>query len=424
MTPWLLLGLGGWCALFSWNAFWPPRRPPVVAAVVFFAGWLTVEVALHHLVWQAVAVGLLVAGGALGGWPGWVGLGLAGMAWTGLWVSVVWSARTRATVDAALTDGLGVELGSWVEDEPGAGEGGPTVAEVLVPWPLRPGDVERLSDIAYREVDGRVLTLDVIRARRASRATGGARGATALRGAPTLLWVHGGGWTISDKRYEGGPLMHHLARRGWVCVTANYRLSPRATFPDALIDLKDAVRWIREEGSGYGADPDFVVVAGGSAGAHLASLLALTAGEAGYQPGFEEVDTSVRGCVSIYGIYDLVGEPGDRAQEGLRRLVERVFLKVRYAEAPEVFAEASPIHRIHREAPPFFVLHGDRDTLAPVGGARRFHAALREGSGAPSCYAELRGAHHAFEVFPSLRAAHAVRGIARFLEYLHRQSRS
>lgn len=359
---------------------------------------------MHHLVWQAVAVALLIAGGALGHPAGWVGLGLAATAWAGLWICVVWSARTRSTVEMAITEGLGVDSEMDV--------GRPRAVELLVPWPLRPRDVERVYNIPYREVDGRVLALDVIRPREVPR------------GAPTLLWVHGGGWTISDKRWEGGPLMYHLARQGWVCVTANYRLSPRATWPEPLVDLKHALRWIREEGAAYGADPDFVVVAGGSAGAHLASLLALTAGEPAYQAGFEDADTSVRGCVSIYGIYDLVDEAGDVGHDGLRRLLEKVFLKVRYAESPEVFAEASPIQRIHRSAPPFLLLHGDRDTLSPVQGARRFHAALGEGSDAPSCYAELRGAHHAFEVFPSLRAAHAVRGIARFLAHLHRDYRS
>ncbi len=402
-----------------------------MAAALFFAGWLTIEVAFHHLIWQAVAVGLLVMGGGLGRWPGWVGLGLAGLAWSGLWVCVVWSGRTRATLDRALTEGLGVDPGPRPSPRPRprdadgvrADQDAPLRAvELLVPWPLRPRDVERLVDIPYREVDGRVLTLDVIRARpKAGEALAGEAlaGEAPVRGAPVLLWVHGGGWTISDKRYEGGPLMHHLARQGWICVTANYRLSPRATFPEPLLDIKHALRWIREEGSGYGADPDFVVVAGGSAGAHLASLLALTAGEPAYQPGFEQLDTSVRACVSIYGIYDLVDEPGDVVRNGMRRLLERSFLKVRYSEAPEVYAEASPLHRIHRRAPPFLMLHGDRDSLAPVEGARRFFAALRQGSDAPSCYAELRGAQHAFEVFPSLRAAHVVRGIARFLERLH-----
>src|SRR4029434_6157057 len=121
-------------------------------------------------------------------------------------------------------------------------------------------------------------------------------------GCPALLQVHGGGWVLGSKNEQGVPLMKHLAAQGWVCVSADYRLSPRATFPDPLVDLKHALRWIREEGSAYGVDPDFVVVTGGSAGGHLAALVALTGNEPLYQPGFEHVHTSGRACVALYGV--------------------------------------------------------------------------------------------------------------------------
>src|SRR5262249_32610414 len=83
-----------------------------------------------------------------------------------------------------------------------------------------------------------------------------------------------GAGVVGGKNDEGIPLMLHLASRGGVGVSADYRLSPRATFPEPLIDLKHALRWIREQGPAYGVDPDFVVVTGGSAGGHLAALVA------------------------------------------------------------------------------------------------------------------------------------------------------
>ena len=78
-------------------------------------------------------------------------------------------------------------------------------------------------------------------------------------GVPPLLQIHGGAWVIGDKREQGLPLMHHLAASGWVCFNANYRLSPRATLPDHLVDCKRALAWIREHADEYGVDPDFVV---------------------------------------------------------------------------------------------------------------------------------------------------------------------
>ena len=109
-----------------------------------------------------------------------------------------------------------------------------------------------------------------------------------------LLQIHGGAWVIGNKRQQALPLMHHLAAHGWVCVAANYRLSPRATFPDHLIDVKLALGWIHEHIDSYGGDPEFVAITGGSAGGHLASLAALTANHPEYQPGFEPAETSVK----------------------------------------------------------------------------------------------------------------------------------
>ncbi|MFH2006163.1 MAG: alpha/beta hydrolase [bacterium] len=406
--PWLLLALSLWCGLFVINAFRPRTRPPTLAAISFFAGWLTIEVALHHLLWQVAAFVMLVFHGALEGWPGWVGAALFGSGWAGLLVCAWRSYRTRATVESALQAGLGRSYRQRIAPKLAAKlSDRPRLTELLIPWPLRPRDVERLRDLPFREVGGRTLALDVYRSR------------GWVPGSPALLEVHGGGWVIGDKREQGLPLMYHLARQGWVCVTANYRLSPGATFPEPLEDLKWALRWIREEGPAYGIDPGFVIVTGQSAGAHLASLLALTAGQAKYQRGFEGVDTSVQGCVSFYGIYDLLDREGDVPHDGMRRLVEAKFLKARLRDAPELFEEASPRFRISAAAPPFLLLHGDRDSLAPVAGARRFHEALERRSGAPVCFAELVGAQHAFDIFPSLRGALAIRGVERFLAALY-----
>jgi acetyl esterase/lipase len=213
--------------------------------------------------------------------------------------------------------------------------------------------------------------------------------------------------------------MDQLARRGWVCVTANYRLSPHATFPDHLIDLKRALRWVKEHVAEYGGDPGFVLVTGGSAGGHLAALVALTQNDPRYQPGFEEVDTSVRGCVPFYGVYDFADRHGSWPHDGLRQFLGRQVMKGSLEEIPETWDEASPITRVSAEAPPFFVIHGQSDTLVPVGQAREFVKALREKSREPVVYAELPGAQHAFELFPSLRTLHTVNAVDRFASLLY-----
>jgi acetyl esterase/lipase len=264
-------------------------------------------------------------------------------------------------------------------------------------------DVERIVDVRYSDVSKR-HRLDVYRHK--DRPTS----------CPTLLQVHGGGWVIGDKKEQGRPLMLHLASRSWVCFAPNYRLSPRATWPDHLVDVKRALAWVREHGTEYGADPGFVVLTGGSAGGHLVALAALTANDPRYQPGFEEVDTSVAGCVPYYGVYDLVGETGTKAARVRRRhLLDRIVMKT---TDDQVYRDASPIEAVRADAPPFLVIHGRNDTLVPVAEARLFVERLRAISSSPVLYIELPGTQHAFDVFPSIRSAHVVRAVGRFVELL------
>jgi acetyl esterase/lipase len=209
-----------------------------------------------------------------------------------------------------------------------------------------------------------------------------------------------------------------------VCVSINYRLSPRATFPDPIVDVKRAIAWIREHAAEYGADASFLVVTGGSAGGHLCALAALTANDPEWQPGFEHVDTHVDACVAFYGVYDFTDSQGHYHHRGLARLLERTVMKVPFETGRVAYERASPLSRVSEQAPPFLVVHGDRDTLVPVEVARHFVAALRARTKAPVAYAEIPGAQHAFEIFPSLRTALVVHGVERFVTVLHARARA
>ena len=189
-----------------------------------------------------------------------------------------------------------------------------------------------------------------------------------------MVYIHGGAWMIGEKREQGKPMMYELVARGWVCVAINYRLSPKATWPDHIVDAKRAVAWVKEHIDEYGGDPSFVAVSGGSAGGHLCALLALSAGDPAFQPGFEEADTTVQACVPFYGVMDLTSSPEGSAifGPGLLKMLEKKVMKTTESEHPEVFRAASPTYRVRAEAPPFFVLQGVNDTLVPVETARTF----------------------------------------------------
>jgi acetyl esterase/lipase len=236
--------------------------------------------------------------------------------------------------------------------------------------------------------------------------------------APVLLQVPGGAWMLGSKRQQAYPLMSHLAELGWVCVAINYRLSPRSTWPDHIVDVKRALAWVKEHIAEYGGDPDWVAITGGSAGGHLSSLAALTANDPQFQPGFETADTSVRAAVPFYGLYDFNGEDSAIHPLMAPMLGKYVFKRTR-AEIADAFRVASPISYVSADAPPFFVLHGTNDSLIPVEQARAFNARLRQVSRQPVVYAELPRAQHAFDIFGSTRAAHAAVAVEQFLAEIY-----
>ncbi len=403
-VSWLFLGVSLAGAAFTWNAWFPRPAGTPLSIPSFFAGWLTSELVGHHFAWQLLATAGFGLAGAFERWPGRLGLGVTVASWAALLGLAVVARRSEPALRSALEEALGPDHPERIRRHLPAGLAEDRPPEI--PWnPFRfhHPEVEVLRDLRYAPGAGRRHLLDLYRPR------GGPEGA------PVLLQVHGGGWVIGDKRQQALPLMTHLASRGFVCVAANYRLSPAATFPDHLIDLKLALRFIRERIAEFGGDPRFVAVTGGSAGGHLAALVALTAGDRSLQPGFEEVDTRVQACVPLYGVYDLANRFGHRHHDAFERFLGRVVLKRRFAEAPEAFHAASPVSRVHPDAPPFFVIHGTHDSLAPVEEARSFVTALREVSKAPVAYAELPGAQHAFEVFHSLRCRWTVHAVDRFL---------
>jgi acetyl esterase/lipase len=393
---------------FALNAHRPFARTGRLSVSAFFAGWLTAELPLWHIVWQLVATAGFVAAGALAAWPGWLGLALAVVSWALLADLFVRARKARDIIERALEEALGDGYRArFARAFRGLLDDDPTLQDLVLPVIAARKRVERIPDLSYGPY-GRRNYLDVYRQRGASAVKGGERAC------PVFLNVHGGAWILGDKERQAMPLIHHLASLGWVCVSINYRLSPRSTFPDHIVDVKRALAWVKDNIAAYGGDPAFVVVSGGSAGGHLASLAALTPGDPELQPGFEHADASVRACVPFYGVYDFTNRMGV-GHAGLVGLLERLVMKRRLVEARDAFDRASPMSRVHAGAPPFLVVHGTNDSLVPVAQARLFVDTLRKASCAPVAYVELPQAQHAFEVFTSVRTAYVVRGVARFL---------
>lgn len=241
--------------------------------------------------------------------------------------------------------------------------------------------------------------------------------------APVLLFIPGGAWVFGSRALQGHALMAHLVRRGWVCLSLQYRTSPQHRWPRQMTDVKAAIAWARANVDHFGGDPNFIVAAGCSAGGHLATLAGLTANDPQWQADLPaDADTSVDAVVSTYGIYDWQ----DRSTVQRARFMEfleRVVVKRSQLRRPEVFRAASPIDRVHKAAPPFLVVHGSRDSLIPVGEARAFVHKLRSVSKATVGYVELPGVGHGFDLTDAARTGAVVAATGRFLRQIH-QDRS
>lgn len=167
----------------------------------------------------------------------------------------------------------------------------------------------------------------------------------------------------------------------------------------------------------YGGDPDFITITGGSAGAHLAALAALSANDPALQPGFESADTAVQAAAPYYGVYDLTN--AENMHEMMMPFLEHFVMRSRYVDNPGLFKAASPISYVHSEAPPFFVLHGEKDPMVPSAQSRAFSAALRDAGAATVSYAELPNAHHAFDLAATVRSRMVAEAVSDFLGVIY-----
>ena len=213
--------------------------------------------------------------------------------------------------------------------------------------------------------------LDVVRVRGLAYGDGPRRGLDVYHrrdrpaGVPVLLHFHGGGFYSGNKAREARPLIRHLtSRRGFVCVSADYRLQPQVTLADQVADVRDAIAWVRAHAVDFGADPGTLFLTGSSAGAHLA-IRAVCEGE-----------TGIAGLICRYGYY------GDLAPRG--------------------------------EMPPMLVVHGEKDMYIPPAAAYAFTEQVRAVSSYPVSYAELPGAPHDFDLYESIRSAAVNQAVEQF----------
>ncbi|MBT2459909.1 alpha/beta hydrolase [Streptomyces sp. ISL-86] len=372
-------------ALGTVFALRPARRSRPLASLSYYLGLVVNELPFVALFWMLICpTSVAFAQGDIDSAGGWATVGLAAATAVGLAVVAHRALGDRDRIEHAMAEGLGAGWRTAIDADfsEGLRRRPPWARIMLRPIFRRRRGVRRVANMAYGDA-GRRNLLDVYHLR------------SRPEGAPVLIHLHGGGYTQGRKNTQSLPLLYRLASRGWVCVSANYRLAPQVHHPDHLIDLKKVITWVREHAHEYGADPATLFVAGSSAGGHMAALAALTQGDPAFQPGFESADTSVTAAICLNGYYGPISDD----------------------------PESSPLAHIAPDAPPFFLAHGDLDPLAPVADVRQVADRLRRTSSDAVVYAELRGGNHAFDLYHSLRFEAVIDAIEAFAAWVRSRER-
>jgi len=310
--------------------------------------------------WLLVHVAVLVVGVWAGGWENWGGR--VGVLMLGLSMLLLVWVMIRSVLAI-------IELRRMI--------GGPihraTGRARLVGRPVAtpPGVCERLG-VGWRDE----LTLDLTRPDDDRRRL------------PVVVYVHGGGWTGGDPQRQARDLYHTLALDGWAILAIRYPFTPQASVEEQIATVLGAVRWARGGLRDHGIDATHVVLAGGSAGAHLAAMAAL---DPGHDAG------AVDACVGLYGVYDMANRNRERAP--WTKIRDEVML-ARVSDAPDRYDDVSPLVRVTDDSPPMLIVHGERDTLVPIGEAEQFVAALLARD-RPVEFVRVGGAEHAFDAVSS-----------------------
>jgi acetyl esterase/lipase len=238
--------------------------------------------------------------------------------------------------------------------------------------------------------------------------------------AALCLYLHGGGWRMGSRADgpEVGPnvprsspwqpsFFERVAQLGLAVASVEYRLSGEARFPAQLEDVESAARYLAEHRGDFGISTEARVCWGVSAGGHLAALHALTT----------SLPVSAAAC--WYPVTDLVVLHGDIADAGeqadrSRDSREARLLGATADERPDLARAASPVHAVRPGAPPFLLVHGDKDTAVPPRQSHRLAEALRA-VGGHAVVEEVPGTTHIFPEFDDAAMWRLAERSARFL---------
>jgi acetyl esterase/lipase len=260
----------------------------------------------------------------------------------------------------------------------------PTTTRPQVRSSLPPG-VEALKDLEYGKGSGRAMLLDLYLPEKRDKPL------------PLIIWIHGGAWMAGSKN-DPSPALR-FTRDGYAVAQVGYRLSQEAKFPAQIHDCKAAVRWLRANAAKYNLDPNKFVAWGGSAGGHLVALLGTSGGVTELEGNDNDLKESsrVQAVVDWFGPTDFlhIGDAESDLQHNAPDSPESKLIGGALLENKDKAAKASPITYVSKDAPPFLIMHGDRDRTVPFNQSELLYAALKK-AGVDATFVPMKGAGHGF----------------------------
>jgi len=217
---------------------------------------------------------------------------------------------------------------------------------------------------------------------------------------PLIVWVHGGAWRSGSR--NSMPL-GKLVEDGYWVASVDYRLSTEAKFPAQIHDLKAAIRFLRGHSRQWSVPSKKIVIAGDSAGAHLAALVGVSNGNAELEGavGSGRAESSdVQGIISFYGAANLTTILKQSTPHGLKVRVPALDLLLggQPDELPALARLASPVFHVDRHDPPLLLLHGDQDPQMPINQSHELCGAYKKVN-APVQFEVVHGAAHGGAAF-------------------------
>lgn len=234
-------------------------------------------------------------------------------------------------------------------------------------WVGTTAHAEVIREIEYARIGERKLTLDMHRP-------------DGKPHSPLIVWVHGGAWRGGSR---SGVELKGLTTLGWAVASVDYRLSTQARFPAQIHDIKAAIRYLRARAGEYGWPANRIIIAGSSAGGHLAALVGVTNGLAALEGTVGDnraVSSDVQAIVDLYGASNLTTILAQSTPHGLSVRVPALDLLLggQPDKVPELAQLASPVFQLDAHDPPLFLMHGDKDPQMPIEQSREFLAAYRK----------------------------------------------